>query len=31
VGSSRDGERFRDAADPVPVELMTPMHPFERP
>jgi L-ascorbate metabolism protein UlaG (beta-lactamase superfamily) len=31
VGSRRDGERFRDAAAPVPVELMRPVHPFERP
>ena len=30
VGSASDGERFRDAAAPVPVELMTPVNPFER-
>ena len=30
VGSSSDGERFRQEAAPVPVELMTPMDPFER-
>jgi L-ascorbate metabolism protein UlaG (beta-lactamase superfamily) len=29
VGSASDGERFRDAAAPVPVELMTPTDPFE--
>jgi L-ascorbate metabolism protein UlaG (beta-lactamase superfamily) len=29
VGSPSDGERFRDAAAPVPVELMTPVDPFE--
>jgi L-ascorbate metabolism protein UlaG (beta-lactamase superfamily) len=31
VGSARDGERFRDAASPVRVELMEPVQPFERP
>jgi len=31
VGSASDGERFRDAAAPVPVELMEPTNPFERP
>ena len=31
VGSASDGERFRRAADPVPVELMEPTNPFERP
>jgi L-ascorbate metabolism protein UlaG (beta-lactamase superfamily) len=30
VGSRSDGERFRRAADPVPVDLMTPTNPFER-
>lgn len=30
VGSPEDGERFRDAAAPVPVELMDPTNPFER-
>lgn len=30
VGSAADGERFRDAATPVPVELLTPVLPFER-
>lgn len=30
VGSASDGERFRDAAAPVPVEVMTPTDPFER-
>jgi L-ascorbate metabolism protein UlaG (beta-lactamase superfamily) len=29
VGSPSDGERFREAAAPVPVELMTPTDPFE--
>lgn len=29
VGSPSDGERFRDAAAPVPVELMTPVDPLE--
>ncbi len=31
VGSRSDGERFKDEAAPVPVELMTPEDPFERP
>jgi L-ascorbate metabolism protein UlaG (beta-lactamase superfamily) len=31
VGSASAGERFRDAAAPVPVELMEPTNPFERP
>jgi L-ascorbate metabolism protein UlaG (beta-lactamase superfamily) len=31
IGSSRDGERFRDAAAPLPVEVMTPVDPFELP
>jgi L-ascorbate metabolism protein UlaG (beta-lactamase superfamily) len=31
VGSRHDGERFREAASPVPVEVMTPTNPFERP
>jgi L-ascorbate metabolism protein UlaG (beta-lactamase superfamily) len=30
VGSSSDGERFREAADPVTVEVLTPRDPFER-
>ncbi len=30
VGSARDGERFRELADPVKVEIMTPQNPFER-
>jgi L-ascorbate metabolism protein UlaG (beta-lactamase superfamily) len=30
VGSRHDGERFREAAAPVPVELLTPTNPFER-
>ena len=29
VGSPSEGARFRDAAAPVPVEIMTPVHPFE--
>jgi hypothetical protein len=29
VGSSGDAERFRAAAAPVPVEILTPRHPFE--
>jgi L-ascorbate metabolism protein UlaG (beta-lactamase superfamily) len=29
VGSPDDGERFREAASPVPVELMVPVDPFE--
>ena len=31
VGSASDGERFRQAADPVDVEILTPRDPFERP
>lgn len=31
VGSAHDGERFREAASPVPVQVMTPTNPFERP
>ena len=31
VGSATDGERFREAATPVRVELLTPTNPFERP
>jgi L-ascorbate metabolism protein UlaG (beta-lactamase superfamily) len=31
VGSPSDGDRFRDAAAPVPVEIMTPTNPFEMP
>lgn len=31
AGSASDGERFREAASPVAVELMTPTDPFERP
>ncbi|MDP9330949.1 MAG: MBL fold metallo-hydrolase [Actinomycetota bacterium] len=31
VGSASDGERFRDAAAPVRVEILTPTNPFERP
>jgi L-ascorbate metabolism protein UlaG (beta-lactamase superfamily) len=30
VGSSTDGDRFREQAAPVPVEVMTPTSPFER-
>jgi len=30
VGSAGDGERFREAADPIEVHLMTPTNPFER-
>jgi len=30
VGSRSDGERFRDLATPVRVELLTPENPFER-
>jgi L-ascorbate metabolism protein UlaG (beta-lactamase superfamily) len=30
VGSKRDGERFRELASPVPVEILTPVNPFER-
>ena len=29
VGTAGDGERFRDAASPVPVEILTPVRPFE--
>jgi L-ascorbate metabolism protein UlaG (beta-lactamase superfamily) len=29
VGSPFDAERFRDAADPVAVEILTPLDPFE--
>ena len=29
VGSAGDGERFRAASSPVPVELMKPTNPFE--
>lgn len=28
AGTSRDGERFRDEAAPITVEVMTPVHPF---
>jgi L-ascorbate metabolism protein UlaG (beta-lactamase superfamily) len=31
VGSASDGERFRQAADPVKVEVLAPRDPFERP
>lgn len=31
VGSARDAETFRTAAAPVPVEVLTPVDPFERP
>jgi len=31
VGSASDAEAFRRAADPVKVESLTPVHPFERP
>jgi len=31
VGSPTDAERFREAADPVKVEVLTPRDPFERP
>jgi L-ascorbate metabolism protein UlaG (beta-lactamase superfamily) len=31
VGSASDGDRFREAAAPIPVEIMTPTNPFERP
>jgi L-ascorbate metabolism protein UlaG (beta-lactamase superfamily) len=31
VGSASDGERFREAAAPVRVEILTPTNPFERP
>jgi L-ascorbate metabolism protein UlaG (beta-lactamase superfamily) len=30
-GSSKDGESFREAAAPVPVEVFEPVNPFERP
>jgi L-ascorbate metabolism protein UlaG (beta-lactamase superfamily) len=30
VGSARDGERFRELASPVRVEILTPVNPFER-
>jgi L-ascorbate metabolism protein UlaG (beta-lactamase superfamily) len=30
VGSPGDGERFRQSADPVTVEILTPTNPFER-
>lgn len=30
VGSASDGARFRDAASPVPVEVLEPTEPFER-
>ena len=30
VGTSSDGERFREAADPVAVEVLEPRDPFER-
>ncbi len=30
VGSAKDGERFRDAASPVDVEVLEPVHAFER-
>ena len=30
VGSPSDAERFREAAAPVPVEVLTPQDPFER-
>jgi hypothetical protein len=29
VGSASDGERFAKEADPVAVELLTPIRPFE--
>ncbi|MGE5225293.1 MAG: MBL fold metallo-hydrolase [Planctomycetaceae bacterium] len=31
VGSASDGDRFREEAAPVPVEVMKPTNPFERP
>jgi L-ascorbate metabolism protein UlaG (beta-lactamase superfamily) len=31
VGSPSDADRFREAADPVKVETLTPTNPFERP
>jgi hypothetical protein len=30
VGSKGDGERFRQLASPVHVEVLTPVNPFER-
>jgi L-ascorbate metabolism protein UlaG (beta-lactamase superfamily) len=30
VGAVSDADRFREAADPVPVEVLTPALPFER-
>ena len=30
VGAEPDGERFREAAAPVAVEVMIPTNPFER-
>jgi L-ascorbate metabolism protein UlaG (beta-lactamase superfamily) len=30
VGTAADGERFREAAAPVPVEVLTPRDPFDR-
>jgi L-ascorbate metabolism protein UlaG (beta-lactamase superfamily) len=30
VGQVSDADRFREAADPVPVEVLTPTLPFER-
>jgi L-ascorbate metabolism protein UlaG (beta-lactamase superfamily) len=30
VGSPSDGERFRELASPVPVQILTPTNPFER-
>ena len=30
VGSARDGDRFRELASPVRVEILTPVNPFER-
>ncbi len=30
VGSAGDGERFRAAADPIAVQILTPTNPFER-
>jgi L-ascorbate metabolism protein UlaG (beta-lactamase superfamily) len=30
VGQVSDADRFREAADPVPVEVLTPVLPFER-
>jgi L-ascorbate metabolism protein UlaG (beta-lactamase superfamily) len=31
VGSASDGERFAKEADPVRVEILTPVRPFELP